>query len=117
MPPPENSIGSIFQVVKGAQSPIYSTASSLFSTIVAVMKAKVGRRLSLFIEFREFQQCETRNFGSGSKIHIRRRRFRVIMAVSCHLDGLLAGEERSGMEKMQELSLADSLAGAPQRDK
>ena len=42
-PPPDTCIRAIFQVVKGVQSPIYSTASLLFSTIVAVVEVEVER--------------------------------------------------------------------------
>ena len=42
-PPPDTSIGAIFQVVKCEQSPIYSTASLLFSAIAAVVEVEVGR--------------------------------------------------------------------------
>ena len=39
-----------------------------FCAIVAVMKAEVGRRHILFIEFREFQQCEAQTFALGSTL-------------------------------------------------
>ena len=42
-PPHYNCIKSAYQPVKGVQSPIYSTASLLFSTIVAVVEVEVGR--------------------------------------------------------------------------
>ena len=42
-PPPDTFIRAIFQVVKCEQSPIYSTASLLFSAIVAVVEVEVGR--------------------------------------------------------------------------
>ena len=54
-PPPDPFIGAIFQVVKGAQSPIYSTATLLFSTIVAVVEVRSAGnkyRKSIFVSFR-----------------------------------------------------------------
>ena len=56
-PPPDTIIGAIFQVVKGAQSPIYSTASLLFSPIVAVASWRSRSagdmcRKSIFVSFR-----------------------------------------------------------------
>ena len=56
--PPRTCIKSACQPVKGAQSPIYSTASLLFSTIVAVVASWRSRsagdmcRKSIFISFR-----------------------------------------------------------------
>ena len=58
MAPPHTSIGANFQVVKGAQSPIYSTAPLLFSTIVAVVEVDGASQTLVIVAFREFQESE-----------------------------------------------------------
>ena len=57
-PPPDTIIRAIFQVVKGAQSPIYSTAPLLFSTIVAVVEVDGASQTLVIVAFREFQESE-----------------------------------------------------------
>ena len=55
-PPLDATIGAIFQVIKRWESPIYSTASLLFSLIVAVVEVEVSRQHAPKVDFRQFHE-------------------------------------------------------------
>ena len=55
-PPPHTPTKLSRQIVKGVQSPIYLTASLLFSSIVAVVEVEVDRQNVPKVDFREFQE-------------------------------------------------------------
>ena len=81
-----------FQAVDCCPSSIYSTASSHFYAIVAVMEVDFGRPHWPEIDFREFQEYETQNNASPAKLCIRRSDTEVGMVAAHHLGGLRLGK-------------------------
>lgn len=95
-------IRPIFQVVDSCLSSIYSTSSSHFCAIVALLEAHFGRGHLQIFDFYEFQEYEARNEASRAKICVRRTDAEIGVVAAHHLDGLLGvdvGGERCGWAK------------------